>query len=100
MIYHIISRDKWGDVKDQNLYEPDSLEKEGFTHCSEKDQLEIVAEFQELDREKHLVLEIEEDKIKSEIKYEGETEEKFPHIYGPINLDAIEDTKELSQIIE
>ena len=32
---------------------------------------------------------VESEKVQSSILYEGVAEEKFPHIYGPLNIDAV-----------
>lgn len=39
MIYSIISRAVWEQVSKQSVYAPDSLETDGFIHCSTKEQI-------------------------------------------------------------
>lgn len=93
MIYHFMPVDRWKKVKNQDYYSTESLEKEGFIHCSNKDQITEVADFKFSDKEKLVILKIDEEKVESEIKYEGEKENKFPHVYGKLNLDAVTYTK-------
>ena len=42
---------------------------------------------------------LDETRIESEVLYEGSTEDgpRFPHVYGPINLDAVVDVVDLLQ---
>lgn len=36
-----------------------------------------------------LLLQVNQEKVAAPVKYEGEESNKFPHIYGPLNLDAV-----------
>ncbi|WP_414837074.1 DUF952 domain-containing protein [Candidatus Nanohalococcus occultus] len=93
MIYHFIPIERWREVRNQEYYSTESLENEGFIHCSKKDQITEVADFKFNDQEKLMILKIDEEKVESEIKYEGEKDNKFPHIYGKLNLEAVEETE-------
>lgn len=93
MIYHFIPMERWKEVKDQDYYRTESLDEEGFIHCSKKNQITEVADFKFGDEEKLMILKIDEEKLEPEIKYEGEKDNKFPHIYGKLNMEAVKDTK-------
>lgn len=95
MIYHFIPVEKWEEVSDQDYYRTQSLEKEGFIHCSEKNQITEVANFKFNTNQDLTLLCIDEEKVEPEIKYEGKEGNKFPHIYGELNLDAVKQTKKL-----
>lgn len=43
-----------------------------------------------------VLLYINKDKVNAEIKYEDlyNADEDYPHIYGPLNIDAVEDIKD------
>jgi uncharacterized protein (DUF952 family) len=44
-----------------------------------------------------LVLVVEPQRVNAEIRAEGASgEERFPHIYGPLNLDAVIETRPVS----
>jgi len=72
-------------------YRCSSLSDEGFIHCCEKPQLAGVISryFQNIDDIDLLVLSV--DKLKPKLVHENTMggSELFPHLYGPINGDAI-----------
>ena len=88
-IYHIVLPDVWA-AFDRDLYEAASLATEGFIHCSFADQLDGVIERYYEDADAIVVLEIETDRLMSRVLNEPSTgNDIYPHIYGPINRDAI-----------
>ena len=99
MIYHITSRRAWRDAQQRGDYRAESLEPEGFIHCSTGAQVVPVAEKYYAGQRGLLVLVIEPAQLASELKWEppsggtppaGVPEgDLFPHVYGPINLNAI-----------
>ncbi|CAN5749748.1 DUF952 domain-containing protein [soil metagenome] len=94
-IYHIVTPEVWGNFKNKDFYEAESLQTEGFIHCSFADQLEGVLERYYSSTKKVLILTIEPEKLTSELINEPSTnDEIYPHIYGKINRDAIIDIKE------
>jgi len=93
-IYHIVLPEAWA-AFDGDLYEHASLASEGFIHCSFYHQLGGVIERYYSGAEKIILLEIDSDKLSSELLNEPSTGgEIYPHIYGPINRDAIVGTSE------
>ncbi len=102
MIFHITTIETWEKAKLNNEYKSDYLETEGFIHCSTQAQIMIIANTFYSNYEKLVVLVINPEKLLSEIKWESpvppnsnidhniDNTEKFPHIYGVINLDAVE----------
>lgn len=89
MIYHILTETDWRDANVVGRYEAASLESVGFIHCCTKEQFEQVANFYFTGMKGLLALEIEPEKLTAHVKFEGEGEQKFPHIYGAINLDSV-----------
>jgi uncharacterized protein (DUF952 family) len=84
LILHIVPEAEWNDDTDE--YRPDTLDDEGFIHCSLPEQVEDVANHPANDfPDDSLLLCIDESKVDAEIRYEND----FPHIYGPLNTDAI-----------
>ena len=96
-IYHIVLLDDWA-AFDTGLYRARSLETEGFIHCSFSGQLNaVIARYYAAEPEV-VVLEIETDSLMSRVLNEPSTaNEIYPHIYGPINRDAIVSVKRLSK---
>jgi len=89
LIYHIVLPDDW-QAFDTGLYRAKSLEIEGFIHCSFADQLDGVIKRYYRGVKRLVIIEIESDKLMSRVLKEPSTNnEIYPHIYGPINRDAI-----------
>lgn len=99
MIYHITSRAAWGQARQSGEYRTDSLQSEGFIHCSTSSQVLPVAEKYYMGQSGLLLLMIDPSRLSSDLKWEppsGGTPPPgvpegalFPHVYGPINLDAV-----------
>ncbi len=89
IIYHVVLPEAWA-AFDGDLYEHASLEAEGFIHCSFDHQLDGVIGRYYSGVNKVILLEIDSDKLTSDLVSEPSTGgEIYPHIYGPINRDAI-----------
>lgn len=89
LIYHIVLPEVWA-AFDTGLYRAASLETEGFIHCSFAEQLDAVIERYYNDAQNVVVLTIDSDKLMSRVLNEPSTgNEIYPHIYGPVNRDAI-----------
>jgi uncharacterized protein (DUF952 family) len=99
MIYHITSRSAWSEARQSGEYRAESLETEGFIHCSTKAQVLPVVEKYYRGQPGLLLLTIDPALLSSDLKWEppsggapppGVPEgDLFPHIYGPLNLDAV-----------
>ena len=98
-IYHVCSREAWKAAKEQGGYVHPSLENEGFIHCSTERQVAGVLERYFRGQRNLLRLEIEPGRLSSELKWENAPSlgEAFPHIYGPINIDAVVGIEELDK---
>ncbi len=88
IILHITQREQWKQAKLVQAYRGDTLDTEGFIHCSTPLQVIKVANNFFPGQQGLLLLCIDSDKVQAEIRYEG-LEELFPHIYGPLNIDAV-----------
>jgi uncharacterized protein (DUF952 family) len=92
VIYHITSRTSWLAAQKSGEYTADSLAAQGFIHCSKADQVVRVANTWYAAQHGLVLLEIDETRLKPEVRWEPGTDkpdELFPHIYGPLNLDAV-----------
>jgi uncharacterized protein (DUF952 family) len=91
VIYHITTRDDWDAAQATDAYIADSLESEGFIHCSTAGQVQATANRFFSGRQDLVLLNIDEKKVPAEIKYENLEGgmDLFPHIYGPLTLGAI-----------
>ena len=92
MIVHILRIGELEKAEEQGWYEAESLQKQGFIHCSLMHQIIAVANANYRGIEDMVMLVINEDKVKNAVVYEDLYNEgqEFPHIYGTLNLNAVE----------
>ncbi len=91
-IFHIATKKEWAEAQEKGFYRTRSLEKEGFIHFSRPQQVQGVSERHFKGAKDLVLLEIEQELIKGELKYEGAEYDKFPHLYAQLNLDSIKDS--------
>lgn len=99
MIYHITSRQAWLEAQRTGDYRAESLKSEGFIHCSTRTQVLPVAETFYREQSGLLLLVIDPSLLSSEVHWEPPSGgapppgvpdgDLFPHVYSPINLDAV-----------
>lgn len=99
MIFHITSRKDWEAAQAKGEYIAESLKTEGFIHCSTISQVVPVAGLYYKGQNGLILLMIEPALLSSDLKWEAPSGgtpppgvpagDPFPHIYGPINLDAV-----------
>lgn len=72
-----------------------SLSDVGFVHCARAEQVEGVRAMFYADVETLVLLTIDTDRLTSPWQLDPVpgAELSFPHVYGPINLDAIVETR-------
>jgi glutathione S-transferase len=88
-VYHLVLPSNWSIGSDRD-YAAASLAGEGFIHCSFADQVEASANRFYADAAEILVLRIDPARLRSPMKVEASgSGALFPHIYGPINRDAV-----------
>jgi uncharacterized protein (DUF952 family) len=95
-IYHIARAADWERAQADGVYTTSSvgrtLAEEGFIHASQASQVTRTANRFYRDVPGDLVvLVIDPDMLRSELRYEDVpgSELPFPHIYGPLNTDAV-----------
>ena len=97
LIYHIVPAADWARQLSQIYYEASSLQTEGFIHLSQKEQVKGTLSRYYQNVPSLLLLHVDVDKLRYELKYEVATNnELFPHLYGPLNKDAIVMVEELN----
>ena len=91
VICHVTTTDAWNEAKAKGYYEHPSLMLEGFIHCSEERQVGGVLERYFEGQTGLIKLLIDTDKLSSKCVYDWSpsSADTFPHVYGPINLDAV-----------
>jgi uncharacterized protein (DUF952 family) len=92
IIYHLTNLSRWGQAQEKGFYTPEGYEKEGFIHLCLSDQLEHVWTSYYKNQPDLVVLCVETRLVKGILRFENTTggETLFPHIYGELNLDAVQ----------
>lgn len=91
LIAHITTRDSWQQAQSQGNYTAESLTSEGFIHCSTFTQVAATANRYYAGQHGLLLLIIDPQLTLPEVLYElaPSVNEYFPHLYGPLNLEAV-----------
>lgn len=91
MIYHVTSAAEWEQAVTQGQYTPRAFAREGFIHCCHIDQLCAVGDRYYRGQPGLVVLCIAASQVSAPIIAEQAVtrQEVFPHIYGPLNVDAV-----------
>jgi len=91
LIYHMLSRSVWEAQPLDRPYRGDTLDSEGFIHCTGAPDLlvEVANRFYRGEGGHFVVLHIDPARVTAEIKWEAADGAIFPHIYGPLNMDAV-----------
>lgn len=95
-IFHITTVSAWERCKALGPYRGDTLESDGFIHCSAAHQVLAVANTLFRGKKDLVLLWIDDDKLVGETRWERVAGgEVFPHVYGPLNPDAVTEAIEL-----
>ena len=102
IIFHITSQDHWQIAQREGTYQADSMATVGFIHAATQNQVSDVANCFYQGQGNLIVLRIDSQKLDAEVRWEApvhpqsdqageiDGQQKFPHIYGAINLDAVQ----------
>ena len=91
IIYHLILESDWEAAKATGEVRPGSLAAEGFIHCSgDEEQALAVASRLYSGQPGMALLAVETGRLLSPVRREASRSgEIYPHIYGPLNADAV-----------
>ena len=92
-IYHMTLPEDWNRAESKGEYHHPSLDDENFIHCSTKAQTEETANIYFKNSPQLLLLKIDPNKLTAKLQFDhsASRQQDFPHIYGPLNLDAVID---------
>ena len=100
IIYHLAFRADWETAVTAGEYRAPSLAEEGFIHASgDEEQMLRVAARRFAGRTDLLALDVNTERLSAEspvIREPARSGELYPHIYGPVNLDAVERIRALA----
>ena len=92
-ILHLCSEQAWRTAQTRGEYRANTLDTEDYMHCSRPEQVAGTANRYYVGRRDMILLVIDPDKVHAEIRYEpAKNGQLYPHIYGPLNLDAVTGT--------
>ena len=89
MAYHLIPVADLDEHATDSPVHPHSLAVEGFVHLTHRidDLIDVANAFYRDEPGPHAILTIDLARLSSAWRYDGD--ERFPHVYGPLNRDAI-----------
>lgn len=88
-LYHLVLRSTWEACPHED-YRAASLDSEGFIHCSYANQVAASANRFYAEAKDLLALRIDPARLTCPLRAEAATSgEIFPHIYGPLNRQAV-----------
>ena len=89
LIVHICSVAEWRAAQSIGEYYADSLAREGFIHFSKPEQAVDTANRYYAGRGDLLLLWVNVETLTAELRWECSHGEIYPHLYGPLNLEAV-----------
>jgi uncharacterized protein (DUF952 family) len=91
LLVHLAERGEWARALEMGEYRPASLEDVGFVHASTAYSLLLPANLFYRGRDDLVVLAVDQSRLVAEVRWEEPqpTVEAFPHLYGPLNLEAV-----------
>jgi uncharacterized protein (DUF952 family) len=89
-IYLLISPADYKQAVSAGEWAPPDLSTVGFIHASPSNQLTRVANKYYAANDEVRVVLLRHEKIRAEVRWEPATGGLYPHIYGPLNMDATE----------
>lgn len=91
LIYHFTTLDQWEKAQDIGFYEPENFAKEGFIHCCTESQIKGVMARYYTTHQNLIKLIIDPARLTHRLLFElsPTLKEEFPHIYGPLNIEAV-----------
>jgi uncharacterized protein (DUF952 family)/GNAT superfamily N-acetyltransferase len=105
VIAHLLTPNDWLHATASGLIRPSSLDTEGFTHCADLHQVVRVANRFYAHEAELVIAHVDPTRLASPVRWEApihpdgspasDHEEFYPHVYGPIEVDAITTTTPL-----
>ncbi len=90
LTYHLVPKRYFDSLDAGADYIPAAFAQDGFIHCTDTptEMARVANLFYNSDPSPHLYLYIDKGRVRAPIRYE-DAEKKYPHIYGPLNREAI-----------
>ena len=90
-LYKIMSKQEWETAQAQGIYEGSEVDrKDGFIHLSAAHQVRATAEKHFSGKTDLVLISVSEESLGPSLKWEASRGgDLFPHIYGPLQLNAM-----------
>lgn len=87
---HLVPEPVWHAQAAAREYRPEMFAEEGFVHCTDGEALliEVANRYCRSDPRPFLVLDVDLARVAARAVYE-DAEQRYPHIYGPIEREAV-----------
>jgi uncharacterized protein (DUF952 family) len=92
LVVHLADGRDWREAKSAGEYAPPALLQDGFIHLSTPELVHLPANAMYGNVSDLVLLWIDPTRVGAEIRYElpePDGDHPFPHLYGPLNLDAV-----------
>ena len=88
--YHLVPEEVWQTQRLDSEYLPEAFPHDGFIHCTNglDELLNVANRYYVDDAREFIVLALDLSRVTAEVRYD-DPGQLFPHIYGPLNTDAI-----------
>ncbi|MDC2946839.1 DUF952 domain-containing protein [Streptomyces heilongjiangensis] len=105
MIHHVVSLEAWN-ARPGQPYAPGSLAEDGFVHCSPDEATTVAvvnAFYRDAPKPLHVLM-IDEGRLDARVEFEAAApapppgvgdDVLFPHVFGPLNRDAVVGVREV-----
>lgn len=96
LAFHLVSENWYHRQPTSEPYLPQAYPLDGFVHLThgEHEVMEVGNNFYMNDPRPYLLLTIDLDRVTSEVRYD-DPERRYPHVYGPIDREAITEVREV-----
>ena len=93
---HLTPVDFWAAQEDNAEYLPESFAAAGFIHCADGESLviDVGNRYYTTDPRAFCLLSIDLALVTARVVYEDPAQ-VYPHIYGPLNTDAVNDVRKI-----
>jgi uncharacterized protein (DUF952 family) len=93
-LVHLCLRRDWEQAVPGGLYRAASLDELGFIHLSRPEQIQGVARRYYSGVQGLVLLWIDPHKLDAEVRWEPSDGQIFPHLYGPLNVEAVQSVQD------
>jgi predicted Zn-dependent protease with MMP-like domain/uncharacterized protein (DUF952 family) len=93
LAFHLAPADDWARTSPSDPFRAESLLTEGFIHLTHAmpDLVDVANSLYRDDPRAHVVLTVDLERLTSMWRYDGD--ERFPHVYGPLDAQAITEVR-------